>query len=315
MSIPSPADGRAALDLREIAVTYGGIRAVDRVSFSIPPGTILGLIGPNGAGKTTLLDAISGFIELDGGRIFLSGNDITDLPASERARAGLGRSFQDARLFPSLTVAEALATALERHTKAQDPVSTALGLPWVWGAEHLVRSRVEELIGLLGLRAFRDKFISELSTGSRRIVDLACVLAHEPSVLLLDEPSSGIAQKETEALGPLLVRIKDATGCTMILVEHDMPLVTAISDELIALETGRMIARGAPSEVTRDARVIEAYLGTDQRVIARSGTLAEALDVPGPPPVPPNSKKSRTRTKAKARAKPPTRSKPAKKRK
>lgn len=294
--------GSAAVEITEISVTYGGIRAVDNVSFNIAPGRILGLIGPNGAGKTTLLDAISGFTPLDRGRILIGGRDVTNLAASERARAGLGRSFQDARLFPSLTVAEALACALERHTRAQDPVSTALGLPWVWGAEHIVRQRVEELIGMVGLQAFRDKFISELSTGSRRIVDLACVLAHKPSVLLLDEPSSGIAQRETEALAPLLLRVRQTTGCTMILVEHDMPLVTTVSDELIALETGRLIARGSPSEVTRDPMVIEAYLGTDQRLIARSGVVVQR----------PKARSAAKRTAPKRKT---TRAKPSKKKK
>lgn len=295
--------GQAAMEVRDASVSYGGVRAVDDVGFTVATGKILGLIGPNGAGKTTLLDAISGFVTLDRGRVLLGERDVTELAPPERARAGLGRSFQDARLFPSLTVTETLACALERHSRAQDPVSTALGLPWVWSAERVTSGRVDELIYLLGLGAFRDKFTSELSTGSRRIVDLACVLAHEPSVLLLDEPSSGIAQRETEALGPLLVRVRETTGCTMILVEHDMPLVTTISDELIALETGRIIARGSPAQVTKDARVVEAYLGTDQRLIARSGALS------GRSSKSPNSKKPVARASKTTRPKGPAKKK------
>ncbi len=259
------------LSIREVTVSFGGIVAVDDVGFDVYQGQILGLIGPNGAGKTTLFDVICGFTTPDRGHIDLAGRDISDLPSAERSRAGLGRSFQDAKLFSSLTVAETLACALERKIRAQDPISSAMGMPWAWTAERLITDRVEELIELLGLGAFRDKFVSDLSTGSRRIVDLACVLAHEPSVVLLDEPSSGIAQRETEALGPLLLRVKEATGCTMLLVEHDMPLVTSVSDELIALETGRVIARGSPKEVTNDPSVVEAYLGTDHRIVARSG--------------------------------------------
>jgi branched-chain amino acid transport system ATP-binding protein len=266
----------AALEVHELSVSYGGVVAVEDVSFDVRPGTILGLIGPNGAGKTTVFDAISGFAPVQRGRILLDGREIGRIPSAERARAGLGRSFQDGRLFPSLTVAEALACAFERHQRAQGPVSTALSMPWVRRAERRVQQRVDELIDLMGLGAFRDKFVAELSTGSRRIVDLACVLAHEPKVLLLDEPSSGIAQKETEALGPLLTRVMEATDCTMLLIEHDMPLITSISDELLALETGHVIARGAPSEVTSDARVVEAYLGTDERIIARSGAATPA---------------------------------------
>ncbi len=265
-----PAD--VVLEVHDVSVTFGGIVAVDDVGFEVARGRILGLIGPNGAGKTTLFDAICGFVSPDSGRVVLDGRDITDLGSAERSRAGLARSFQDAMLFSSLTVWETLACALERKVKSQDPVSTILGLPWVWSTERKINTRVEELIELLGLAAFRDKFVSELSTGSRRIVDLACVLAHEPSVLLLDEPSSGIAQRETEALGPLLLRVQEATGCTMLLVEHDMPLVTSIADELLALETGRVIARGSPKSVTNDAAVVEAYLGTDHRIVARSGT-------------------------------------------
>jgi ABC-type branched-subunit amino acid transport system ATPase component len=261
------------LDVREVSVSYGGVRAVDDVSFTAQRGEILGFIGPNGAGKTTLFDAICGFALTAGGRIELEGREITALAPMERARLGLGRSFQDARLFPSLTVFETLACAFERHMRTEDPVSTMLWLPWVRNSERKVWRRVDEIIDLMGLGAFRDKFISELSTGSRRVVDLACVIAHEPSVLLLDEPSSGMAQKETEAMGPLLRRVKDETGCTMLLVEHDMPLVTSVSDELIALETGHVVVRGKPKDVTNDARVVEAYLGTDQRVVARSGVV------------------------------------------
>lgn len=288
------------LEVSGVTVSFGGIRAVDEVSFEVHKGAIVGLIGPNGAGKTTLFDAICGIVQPDRGRISLEGNDITNLPTSRRSRLGLGRSFQDARLFPSLTVAETLACALERKIRSQDPLSTVLGLPWVWSGERRTAERVDELITLLGLDAFRDKFISELSTGSRRIVDLACVLAHEPSVLLLDEPSSGIAQKETEALGPLLRRIKDQAGCTMLLVEHDMPLVTTVSDELIALETGRVIARGSPKEVTNHPLVVEAYLGTDQRIVGRSGGV-DRRDGASPPPTPRRKRAPSSKSRAPSR--------------
>jgi ABC-type branched-subunit amino acid transport system ATPase component len=261
----------AIFAVNDIRVEFGGIVAVDDVSFGVRRGAILGLIGPNGAGKTTLFDAMCGFVPTTSGHVRLDGRDITSLAPAERSRAGLARSFQDAKLFSSLTVAETLACALERKVRTEGPISTVLGLPWVWAAERAITARVNELIDLFRLGAFYDKFISELSTGSRRIVDLACVLAHEPTVLLLDEPSSGIAQRETEALGPLLKRVQKTTGCTMLLVEHDMPLVTSVSDELIALETGRVIARGTPKQVTNDHRVIEAYLGTDERVVRRSG--------------------------------------------
>ena len=139
--------------------------------------------------------------------------------------AGLGRSFQDALLFPSLTVAETISVALERHLESKDLIAAAFQLPASYESEIAVAEKVEELIELMGLGAFREKLTGELSTGSRRIVDLACILAQEPSVLMLDEPSGGVAQKETEALAPLLLRVRDHTGCSILVIEHDMPLL------------------------------------------------------------------------------------------
>ncbi|MEA3019236.1 MAG: branched-chain amino acid transport system ATP-binding protein livF, partial [Actinomycetota bacterium] len=207
-----PADAPVLLELEGVVKRFGGIKAVDSVDFQVREGEILGLIGPNGAGKTTVFDLISGFLVPDAGRITFAGEDVTQWSPDRRARAGLGRSFQDARLFASLSVAENIAVALERHLEVRDPLAEALGLPEVAESEIDVAWRVHELIDLLGLDAFRNKFVSELSTGSRRIVDLAMAIAHEPSVLILDEPSSGIAQRETEALGPLLLRIQREVG-------------------------------------------------------------------------------------------------------
>jgi branched-chain amino acid transport system ATP-binding protein len=153
-------------------------------------------------------------------------------------------------------------------------VAAALNLPAVADSEKRVAERVDELVELMGLGAFADKFVSELSTGSRRIVDLACVLAHEPAVLLFDEPSSGIAQRETEALGPLLLRIREATGASVLLIEHDMPLVTSISDRMLALDLGRVVVDGPPDDVVNHPDVVASYLGTSSDAIARSGALA-----------------------------------------
>lgn len=251
--------------------SFGGITAVDSVSIDVHQGQIVGLIGPNGAGKTTLFDLISGLVPADDGSVLLAGVDITDRPAHARALAGLGRSFQDAKLFPALTVAETLAVALERFVRARDPVSAALHLPRTFESEREIARRVEALVELMGLGAYRNKFIRELSTGTRRMVDLACVVAHRPLVVLLDEPSSGIAQRETEALGPVLTRIRDEMGTALVVIEHDMPLVAGIADELIALEQGAVIARGAPADVLVHPAVVESYLGNTQSVIARSG--------------------------------------------
>lgn len=266
---PEPAP--PILEVRSLSRSFGGIRAVDDVSFTVSPGEILGVIGPNGAGKTTLFDLISDFTPAHTGSVFLDGRDITNLPAHGRAKAGLGRSFQDARLFPSLTVEETLSVALERFVAAGDPISAALHLPNIYDAEQDVRRRVNELIEMLNLEAFRTKFIGELSTGSRRVVDLACVVAHRPLVVLLDEPSSGIAQREAEALVPLLQRIRTEMGSAMVVIEHDMALLSSLADRMLALDQGAVVTSGPPQQVLTDDRVVAAYLGGNEAAIARSG--------------------------------------------
>jgi ABC-type branched-subunit amino acid transport system ATPase component/ABC-type branched-subunit amino acid transport system permease subunit len=269
------------LAARDVSVSFGGIRAVGGVSVSVNPGEILGIIGPNGAGKTTLFDVLSGFVRPSTGRVLLHGRDVTDLSPDARAWLGLGRSFQDARIFPAMTVAENLATALERHLPVRDHAAAALCLPRVRQAEEDVAWAVSDLIELMSLQAYRDKFVRELSTGSRRIVDLAMVLAHDPDVLILDEPSSGIAQREAEALAPLLHHIRAQTGCALLVIEHDIPLVTAVSDRMVAMELGRVIAEGAPQQVIRDPRVVASYLGTDEATIKRSTAPSMAAVVLG----------------------------------
>ncbi len=258
------------LSVHELTKRFGGILAVDDVTFELRCGETLGLIGPNGAGKTTILDLISGVLPLDGGRIELDGVDIGPWSASRRAVAGLGRSFQDARIFPSLTVSENIAMGLERHVPTRDHLAALLDLPAIQRSERDVAERVDELIELMNLQAYRDKFVSELSTGVRRIVDLTMAIAHRPSVLLLDEPSSGVAQRETEAMGPLLKDMQRATQCSIVIIEHDMPLISAVSDEIIALDLGSMVTRGAPSAVMSDRRVVSSYLGGDLAAIQRS---------------------------------------------
>ena len=269
---PHP-EHRVVLEVSGLSRSFGGIRAVSDVSFALHTDEILGLIGPNGAGKTTVFDLISGFLAPDSGRVLLDGSDITAWPPDRRARAGLGRSFQDARIFASLTVAENLAVSLERHLRVRDHLADALRLPEVVDQEEDVRFTVEQLIDLMNLGAFRDKFVSELSTGSRRIVDLAMAIAHDPKLLILDEPSSGIAQRETEALGPLLQRIHHDVGCAILVIEHDMPLITGISNRMLALELGSIIAEGPPRQVISDQRVVSSYLGGDPAAINRSGAV------------------------------------------
>ncbi|HUI47420.1 MAG TPA: MFS transporter [Acidimicrobiia bacterium] len=276
MATPQNGDAAAVrLGLQHVTRRFGGLAALTDVSLQAAGGEIVGFIGPNGAGKTTLFDTISGFVSVDQGTILLGEGDdavdITRMPAAARAKLGLGRSFQDGRLFPNLTVAETISMAFERHLDVRDPVAAALRLPSVWNTEQDVAEEVERLLQLLGITDFRDKLVRELSTGSRRIVDLACQLALNPTVMLLDEPSSGIAQREAEALGPLLLRIREQTGATLLVVEHDVPLLLGIADRLIALDLGVVVADGAPNTVVNDPVVVQSYLGTEGTAIARSG--------------------------------------------
>ncbi len=266
-------DARPVLEVENLVRRYGGVLAVNGVSFSLREGEILGLIGPNGAGKTTIFDIISGFQIPDEGVVRYEGVDITAMGPEERARKRLVRRFQDARLFPALTVFETLLCALDQRLEVKNVVMNAMSVPQVRKAERRVRVRAERLIELFELQSYRDKFVKELSTGLRRIVDLTCVMATNPKVLLLDEPSSGIAQAEAEGLAPLLRRVRYETGCALLIIEHDMPLISALSDELIALDQGAVVTRGQPEEVLNDERVIESYLGTSQEAIQRSGRL------------------------------------------
>jgi branched-chain amino acid transport system ATP-binding protein len=264
--------GTPALEVVGLVRRFGGIRAVSDVSLTVHAHEIVGMIGPNGAGKTTVFDLIGGSTPSDAGVVHLGGRDVTSLSASSRARRGLGRSFQDARLFPSMTVAETIAVSLDRWVKSKDPISAALHLPTAFDSEAAVRRRVDELIELMNLGAYRHRRIRELSTGTRRIVDLTCVVAHRPTVVLLDEPSSGIAQREVEALGPVIVRMRDQMGSALLVIEHDMNLLASIADRIIALDQGKVIAEGTPHEVLHDRDVVASYLGTDDAAISRSDT-------------------------------------------
>jgi ABC-type branched-subunit amino acid transport system ATPase component/MFS family permease len=259
------------LATREVVTSFGGIRAVDGVSIEVHEREIVGVIGPNGAGKTTLFDLISGFAPLYAGSIDVGGVDVSDRSPNGRARAGLGRSFQDARLFPELTVRETLAVSLERWVGNRSALAASLYLPPVFDSEQAVRERVDELIELLGLGDYERKFVRELSTGTRRIVDIACLVAHRPTVILLDEPTSGLAQREVEALAPVVRRLRDDMGAALLIVEHDIPFISSVADRLVAMDQGRVVTSGPPGEVLVHPQVVESYLGTSSAAIARSG--------------------------------------------
>jgi ABC-type branched-subunit amino acid transport system ATPase component len=240
------------------------------VSIDASPGEVVGLIGSNGAGKSTLMNVISGFVPARHGTVAILGRDVTRYAPHERAALGVGRVFQDARLFGDLTVRETVMVALEAHQRSEI-VPSLLALPPSVVAESRKRSQADAAIGFLGLGRYADAFLSDLSTGTRRIVELTCLLAQGAQLLLLDEPTAGLAQRETEAFAPLISQVRAELDATIVIIEHDMPLVMAISDRVYCLAAGQQLAEGTPEVIRHDPLVISAYLGADERALAGSG--------------------------------------------
>lgn len=272
-----PSDVGAPLVATSVSVHFGGVRALEDVSIRVGPGEIVGLIGGNGAGKTTFMDCVSGYVTPDEGSITTFGQELLGASPEMRPYLSVARGYQSARLYPGLTLQETLLVALER----KHPTGVLAGLLKLRGgreAEAAKRQRADEVIETLGLAAYRDKRVGELSTGTRRVLDLACMLAQEPKLLLLDEPTTGLAQRETEAFGPLLQRLQHQLGCAVLIIEHDIVLISSVCDRVYALESGRVLAEGDPDTVRRDPRVVASYLGTDDAAIFRSGSESPAAD-------------------------------------
>ena len=265
-SVQAQSPGQQVLEVRGLSRSFGDLVAVDNVSLSVAEGETLGLIGPNGAGKTTLFELVSGYLRPHAGTVFFKGVDITRLSPEARSRQGLVRSFQNAPLFPTMTPRDIVFLA---HRRSLHHGFVAGGSR----TERRLEGQTTETLVMFGLNNLADQPVSLLSTGTRRLVELAANVALRPRLLLMDEPSAGIAQAETEALGEVIAQIRRAYGITLVVIEHDMPLLTSVCDRLIAMEVGAVIAKGAPTEVQADPAVVRSYLGGDPAAIARSGSF------------------------------------------
>ena len=249
------------LEISNLSRSFGGLKAVNDVSFAVQAGLIKSVIGPNGAGKTTLFNLISGMLPSDSGVVRQNGREITRLRPHKIAELGICRTFQTTKLFSRMTVLENVMVGRHPRTKAGF-LSGVLNLPWTWKEERGIRERSFELLDSLGIANAAEELASNLPFGKQRRLEIARALATEPLLLLLDEPAAGLNIYETKEMADLVLKIRK-WGITVLLVEHDMSLVMDISDEIVVLNYGSKVAEGRPEEIQRDPEVIRIYLGGD----------------------------------------------------